>query len=81
MKKDLSILEFDNIRQKMAEHMVESVSISPHVNAIAEVDLTNVEKARNKMQPEFEKSEGFKLTYMPFIADAVIKSLERFSAN
>jgi 2-oxoglutarate dehydrogenase E2 component (dihydrolipoamide succinyltransferase) len=74
----LSVLEFDNIRQKMAEHMVESVAISPHVNAFAEVDLTNVEKARNKLQSEFQKTEGFKLTYMPFIADAVVKALKDF---
>ena len=74
----ISVLEFDNIRQKMAEHMVASVGISPHVNAIAEVDLTNVEKARNKMKAEFEAKEGFKLTYMPFIAEAVIKALKDF---
>lgn len=74
----LSVLEFDNIRQKMAEHMVESVAISPHVNAIAEVDLPNVEKARKKMAEEFETKEGFKLTYMPFIAEAVIKALKDF---
>lgn len=74
----LSVLEFDNIRQKMAEHMVESVAISPHVNAIAEVDLTNVEKARKLSAPEFESKEGFKLTYMPYIAEAVIKALKDF---
>jgi len=74
----ISVLEFDNVRQKMAEHMVASVGISPHVNAIAEVDLTNVEKARNKMKAEFEAKEGFKLTYMPFIAEAVIKALKDF---
>lgn len=74
----LSVLEFDNIRQKMAEHMVESVAISPHVNAIAEVDLTNVEKVRKAMAAEFEAKEGFKLTYMPFIAEAVIKALKDF---
>ncbi len=74
----LSVLEFDNIRQKMAEHMVESVAISPHVNAIAEVDLTNVEKARKLAAPEFEAKEGFKLTYMPYIAEAVIKALKDF---
>lgn len=74
----LSVLEFDNIRQKMAEHMVESVAISPHVNAIAEVDLTNVEKARKLAAPEFEAKEGFKLTFMPYIAEAVIKALKDF---
>ncbi len=74
----LSVLEFDNIRQKMAEHMVESVAISPHVNAIAEVDLSNVDKARKLAGPEFESKEGFKLTYMPYIAEAVIKALKDF---
>ncbi len=74
----LSVLEFDNIRQKMAEHMVESVAISPHVNAIAEVDLSNIEKARKLAAPEFEAKEGFKLTYMPYIAEAVIKALKDF---
>jgi 2-oxoglutarate dehydrogenase E2 component (dihydrolipoamide succinyltransferase) len=74
----LSVMEFDNIRQKMAEHMVESVAISPHVNAIAEVDLSNIEKARKIAGEEFEAQEGFKLTYMPYIAVAVIKALKDF---
>ncbi|MFA7360323.1 MAG: dihydrolipoamide acetyltransferase family protein [Candidatus Kapaibacterium sp.] len=74
----LSVLEFDNIRQKMAEHMVESVAISPHVNAIAEVDLSNIDKVRKLAGSEFESKEGFKLTYMPYIAEAVIKALKDF---
>lgn len=74
----LSILEFDNVRQKMAEHMVESVSVSPHVNSFAECDMTNVEEIKLSMQDEFEKNEGFKLTYMPFICDAIVKSLKDF---
>lgn len=74
----ITVLEFDNVRQKMAEHMVASVNISPHVNAIAEVDLSKVEQIRARMANEFEANEGFKLTYMPFIADAVIKTLKDF---
>jgi len=74
----LSVVAFDNIRQKMAEHMSASVAISPHVNAIAEVDLTNVEKARKELSVEFEQKEGFKLTYMPFIAEAAVKALKDF---
>jgi len=74
----LSILEFDNVRQKMAEHMVASVGISPHVNSIAEVDMSAVEKARQEMSADFEEKEGIKLTYMPFISDAVIKALKDF---
>lgn len=74
----LSVMEFDNVRQKMAEHMLTSVRISPHVQAIAECDLTNVDKVRLVMKDEFEKKEGFKLTYMPFICEAVIKALKDF---
>jgi 2-oxoglutarate dehydrogenase E2 component (dihydrolipoamide succinyltransferase) len=74
----LSIMEFDNIRQKMAEHMVMSVHTSPHVTAIAECDLTNVDKVRSEMRKEFDSKEGFKLTYMPFICEAVVKALKDF---
>jgi 2-oxoglutarate dehydrogenase E2 component (dihydrolipoamide succinyltransferase) len=74
----ISVLEFDNIRQKMAEHMVASVAISPHVNAVAECDLSNVEKVRKKLAEDFENAEGFKLTFMPYIAEAVIKALKDF---
>ncbi len=74
----LSVMEFDNIRQKMAEHMIMSKRISPHVQAFAECDMTNVDKVRLSMKDEFEKKEGFKLTYMPFICEAVIKALKDF---
>jgi 2-oxoglutarate dehydrogenase E2 component (dihydrolipoamide succinyltransferase) len=74
----LSVTEFDNVRQKMAEHMVASVGISPHVNSFAEVDFSAVEKVRKSIMDEFEEKEGFKLTYMPFICDAVVKALKDF---
>lgn len=74
----LSVMEFDNIRQKMAEHMVVSMAISPHVNAIAECDLSAVDKARKEMNKDFPEKEGFKMTYMPFIAEATVKALKDF---
>ncbi len=74
----LSVLEFDNVRQKMAEHMIVSKRVSPHVQAIAECDLTNVDKVRLAMKDEFDQKEGFKLTYMPFICEAVVKALKDF---
>ena len=74
----LSVMEFDNIRQKMAEHMIFSTRVSPHVQAIAECDLTNVDKVRTAMGEEFLLKEGFKLSYMPFICEAVIKALKDF---
>jgi len=72
------IVPMDNVQQKMAEHMVRSVHTSPHVQAIDEVDLTRVVNYRASYANEFEKQEGFKLTYTPFFCDAVIKALKEF---
>lgn len=74
----LSVMEFDNVRQKMAEHMIVSKRVSPHVQAIAECDMTNIDKVRLSMGDEFLQKEGFKLTYMPFICEAVVKALKDF---
>lgn len=72
------ILQMSNVLQKMSEHMVRSVAISPHVQAISDCDMTNIVNYREKHADEFEKNEGFKLTYTPFIADAIVKSLKEF---
>lgn len=72
------ILQMDNVQQKMAEHMVRSVSTSPHVQAIDEVDVTSVVAYRNKQAEGFEKREGFKLTFTPFFCYAVVQALKEF---
>lgn len=74
----LSVTEFDNIRQKMAEHMVASVRISPHVTATVLVDLSAIDKARAAMKEDFKEKEGFNLSYMPFICEATVKALKDF---
>jgi len=72
------ILQMSNILMKMSEHMVRSVQTSPHVQAIHECDMTAVDRIRRKNAAAFEKREGFKLTFMPFICDAVIKALKQY---
>ncbi|MBI5022278.1 MAG: 2-oxo acid dehydrogenase subunit E2 [Ignavibacteriales bacterium] len=72
------ILQMSNVIAKMSEHMVKSVNTSPHVWAVHECDMTNVDKARRKNAESFEKRERFKLTYTPFVCDAVIKALKQF---
>ncbi len=74
----VEVIAMDNLQAKMAEHMVRSVHTSPHVAAIAECDMSAVDKARKEMSEEFLKREGFKLTYMPFICEAVVKALKDF---
>jgi 2-oxoglutarate dehydrogenase E2 component (dihydrolipoamide succinyltransferase) len=58
--------------------MVMSVQTSPHVAAIAECDMSVVDKAKRNLETDFLEREGFKLTYMPFICEAVVKALKDF---
>jgi 2-oxoglutarate dehydrogenase E2 component (dihydrolipoamide succinyltransferase) len=74
----VEVVPMDNLQAKMAEHMVMSAHTSPHVAAIAECDMSAVDKARKALGEEFLKREGFKLTYMPFICEAVVKALGDF---
>jgi 2-oxoglutarate dehydrogenase E2 component (dihydrolipoamide succinyltransferase) len=67
-----------NVMQKMGQHMVQSVQTSPHVFAIHEVDMTGVVNHRSLHAGEFEKKEGFKLTFTPYIADAMVRALKKF---
>ena len=72
------IIQMSNVLQKMAEHMVKSVHTSPHVAAIHEVDMTNVVKHRTHHAAEFEASQGFKLTFTPYIVQAVVNAIKKY---
>jgi pyruvate/2-oxoglutarate dehydrogenase complex dihydrolipoamide acyltransferase (E2) component len=74
----VEVIPMDNLQSKMAEHMVMSMHTSPHVTAIAECDMSAIDKARRALEDEFRRKEGFKLTYMPFICEAVVKALKDF---
>jgi 2-oxoglutarate dehydrogenase E2 component (dihydrolipoamide succinyltransferase) len=74
----VQVIPMDTLQAKMAEHMVKSVHISPHVAAIAECDMSAVDKARRAMNDEFTKREGFKLSFMPFVCEATVKALKDF---
>ncbi len=74
----VSVVPMDTLQSKMGEHMVMSVHTSPHVAAIAECDMSAVYRARKVLGDEFLRREGFKLSYMPFICEAVVKALTDF---
>ena len=74
---DFEILQMSTVLQKMAQHMVHSVQTSPHVAAIHEVDMSAIARHREKKMEEFERREGFKLTYMPYVAYALVQVLKR----
>lgn len=66
---------FNNIRRRTGEHMVHSVATSPHALTIVEVDYENVEQVRRAHREAWRASEGFSLTYLPFIVAAVTDAL------
>lgn len=72
------IIQMDRMRKLIAENMVLSKQISPHVTSFIETDVTNVVNWRTKHKAEFEKREGEKLTYMPIFVRAVVKAIQDF---
>jgi 2-oxoglutarate dehydrogenase E2 component (dihydrolipoamide succinyltransferase) len=66
------------MRAIIAQRMVESVAISPHAHTVYKVDMTRVARIREREKGRFEQKNGIKLTYMPFIAAAVVEALRRF---
>ena len=66
------------IRRLTAGHMVYSKHTSSHVTTFFEVDLTKVARVRARLRPEFQAQYGEKLTYLPFITQAVVQGLRAF---
>jgi len=72
------IIKMDHIRKSIAEHMVRSIHTAAHVGAVSEADMTKVAQYMAKQGESFQGREGFKLTYIPFIINAVVKALKDF---
>jgi 2-oxoglutarate dehydrogenase E2 component (dihydrolipoamide succinyltransferase) len=66
------------MRQRIAEHMIASKHVSPHVYSVDEVDMTKVASLRAKSKDEFEKRYETKLTFMPFFVKAAVAGLRAF---
>jgi 2-oxoglutarate dehydrogenase E2 component (dihydrolipoamide succinyltransferase) len=66
------------MRKKIAERMVESKRISPHVHTVYEADMTRVAQLRARERHGWEQRNGTRLTFMPFIARAVTAAIRQF---
>jgi pyruvate dehydrogenase E2 component (dihydrolipoamide acetyltransferase) len=73
-----TIVPFTNIRRRTAEHMVRSKHTSAHTMVAVEVDYSAVEKVRRAEKDKFKETEGFGLTYLPFVTRAVVDALADF---
>jgi pyruvate dehydrogenase E2 component (dihydrolipoamide acetyltransferase) len=67
-----------NMRQKIAEHMVLSKRVSPHVYSVDEVNVSGISALRAKSKEKFEQESGTKLTFMPFFIRAAVEALRAF---
>jgi 2-oxoglutarate dehydrogenase E2 component (dihydrolipoamide succinyltransferase) len=72
------IIEMDRMRKMIAERMVASKAISPHVTSFVEADMTNIVKWRNKMKNVFAEREGQTLTFTPIIIEAVVRAIKDY---
>jgi len=75
---NVEVVPMDNMRKSIAKHMRISLDTSTHVYSVAEVDMSSVVSFRDQHKGQFQKDEGFKLTYTPFIIDATVKTLKDF---
>jgi 2-oxoisovalerate dehydrogenase E2 component (dihydrolipoyl transacylase) len=63
------------MRRAIAEHMTRSVQTSPHAWVMVEVDMSGVAGVRQRHRAAFEQRTGVRLTFLPFVAQAVIGAL------
>jgi pyruvate dehydrogenase E2 component (dihydrolipoamide acetyltransferase) len=66
------------MRQRIAEHMVVSKRVSPHVYSIDEADMTIIARMRERSKAAFETKYGTKLTFMPFFVRACVEGLRAY---
>ena len=75
--RDTSV-KLSKIRKLTGSHMVMSKSVSPHAFSVVEVDYANVDATRASVKSQWKASEGFSLTYLPFITRAIVDALAEF---
>jgi pyruvate dehydrogenase E2 component (dihydrolipoamide acetyltransferase) len=66
------------MRRQIAEHMVASRRASAHVSTVFEVEMTRIVETRTRHAEEFERRNGIKLTYTPFVVRAAVEAIKRF---
>ncbi|KYG71265.1 2-oxoglutarate dehydrogenase E2 component (dihydrolipoamide succinyltransferase) [Roseivirga ehrenbergii] len=72
------IIEMDRMRKMIAERMVDSKRISPHVTSFVEADVSNVVAWRNKVKNGFMEREGEPITFTPIFIEAIVKAIKDY---
>ncbi len=72
------IIEMGRVRKLIADHMVMSKQVAPHVTSVVEADVTELVLWRNKNKEAFQQKHGDKITFMPIFTEAVATALAEF---
>lgn len=72
------IIEMDRVRKIIADHMVMSKKVSPHVTSVVEADVTNLVLWRTRIKDDFSAKYGEKITYMPIFTEAVARAITEY---
>ncbi len=72
------IIEMDRMRKMIAQRMIDSKRISPHVTSFVEADVTTIVQWRNRVKNLFKEKEGDSLTFTPIFIEAVVKALKDY---
>lgn len=72
------IIEMDRMRKIIAERMVDSKRIAPHVTSFVEADVTTIVQWRNRHKNEFQKREGDALTFTPIFIEAIVNAIKDY---
>ncbi len=75
---NVEIIEMDRMRKIIAERMVDSKRVAPHVSSFVETDMTTISRWRDRMKVQFQKEYGENLTYTPLLIEAVVKAIKDF---
>jgi 2-oxoglutarate dehydrogenase E2 component (dihydrolipoamide succinyltransferase) len=70
--------QMSNMRKKIAEHMTLSRRTSAHVTTVYEIDMTRIARLRAEHKRSFQERTGTKLTFMPFIFQAITNAIRKF---
>jgi 2-oxoglutarate dehydrogenase E2 component (dihydrolipoamide succinyltransferase) len=72
------VVAMSPLRKLVAEHMVVSKRVSPHVGTVAEIDMAGVVRVRDAHKRAFREAHGFGLSFLPFLAHALVRALREF---
>jgi 2-oxoglutarate dehydrogenase E2 component (dihydrolipoamide succinyltransferase) len=75
---DVTLVPHSRIRRRIAQHMVASNAVSAHAYALIDVDYFAVDKVRRECNDEWKQTYGYSLTYLPFVARAVVLGIAQY---